>query len=48
MERILDLDRIYNVSMNDFLDIGGDEYTMIAKYDVFNESLMTDSDTLAF
>ena len=44
----LDLDRIYNISMNDFLCIGGDGYTMIAKYDEFNESLMADVDALAF
>ena len=34
--------------MSDFLGNGGDGYTMFAKYDVFNESLMTDTDALAF
>ena len=44
----LDLNRIYNVSMSEFIGSGGGEYTMFAKYEVFNESLMPDTDNLAY
>jgi len=43
----LDLNKIYNVSMNEYIGAGGDGYTMLAKYEVFNESLITDTDSLA-
>ena len=44
----LDLNRIYNVIMSEFIGSGGDGYIMFAKYEVFNESLMTDTDALAY
>ena len=44
----LDLNRIYNVSMSEFIGSGGDGYTMFAKYEVLNESLMTDIDALSY
>ena len=44
----LDLKRMYNVSLSEYLGAGGDGYTMFAKYEVFNESLFTDTDALAY
>ena len=44
----LDLKRMYNVNLSEFLGTGGDGYTMFAKYEVFNDSLMTDTDALAY
>ena len=42
----LDLNRYYYVSLIDFIANGGDGYSMFAKYEVYNESLMTDTDSL--
>ena len=39
---------MYNVSLSEYLGAGGDGYTMFAKYEVFNESLFTDTDALAY
>ena len=44
----LDEKRIYNVSMGSYISSGGDGYTMFSNYEVFNESLMTDADSLAY
>ena len=44
----LDVNRIYNVSMNSFIGRGGDGYSMFSNYEVFSESLMTDTDSLAY
>ena len=44
----LDLKRMYNVSLSEYLGAGGDGYTMFAKYEVFNESLFNDTDALAY
>ena len=37
----------YNVSLNEFIGNGGDGYTMFAKYEVFREGLLSDTDALA-
>ena len=42
----LNLSRIYNASMIEFTAGGGDGYSMFAKYNVTNESLVTDTDAL--
>ena len=44
----LDLNRIYNVSLNEFVANGGDGYFMFTKYEVFYEPLYTDTDSLAY
>ena len=43
----LDLDKNYTISMSSFVGSGGDGYTMFTNYEVFNESLLTDSDSIA-
>ena len=45
-EEDLNLSRIYNVSLIEFMAGGGDGYSMLAKYSVSNESLITDTDAL--
>ena len=42
----LNLSRIYNASLLEFIAGGGDGYSMFAKYDITNESLVTDTDAL--
>ena len=42
------LDKLYKVSLNEYMANGGSGYTMLSKYDVYNESLMTDTDSLAY
>ena len=34
--------------MSDFIGNGGDGYTMMAKYEVFKEGLLTDTDAIAY
>ena len=46
--KYLDLNRIYNVSLNEFVANGGDGYFMFTKYEVFYEPLYTDTDSLAY
>ena len=41
-------DKLYKVSISDFVGNGGDGYTMFDKYDVYNESLFTDTDAVAY
>ena len=43
----LALDKNYSVAMSTYIAAGGDGYTMFNKYDIFNESLLTDSDAIA-
>ena len=42
------LDKLYSVSLNEYMANGGSGYTMLSKYDVYNESLLTDTDSLAY
>ena len=44
----LDVNRIYNASLLEFIAAGGDGYSMLAKNKVINESLITDTDAVAF
>ena len=44
----LDLNKIYNVSMREFISTGGDGYSMFSDYEVYNETLMTDTDSLSY
>jgi len=44
----LDLNRTYKCAMREFLARGGDGYSMMAKYEVVNESLFTDTDALSY
>ena len=44
----LDVNRIYNASLLEFIATGGDGYSMLAKNKVINESLITDTDAVAF
>ena len=44
----LDSNRIYNLSLNEYIANGGDGYTMFTQYEVFNEPLFTDTDALAY
>ena len=43
----LDLNKLYNVSLLDFISSGGDGFSMLTKFDVFNEALITDTDALS-
>ena len=43
----LDLERIYKISLLEFVANGGDGYSMFSKYEVTNESLMTDTDAIS-
>ena len=42
----LDLKRMYNTSLIEYIANGGDGYTMFKEFEVFNESLVTDTDAL--
>ena len=44
----LDPNRMYNLSLSEYISNGGDGYTMFAKYEVVNEPLFTDTDSLAY
>ena len=44
----IDLNKYYTITMNDFIGNGGDGFTMIAKYEVFQEGLLTETDCLAY
>ena len=43
----LDLNKIYNISLFEFVSNGGDGYKMFTEYDVDREALMTDTDAVA-
>ena len=43
----LDLNKLYNVSLLEFISSGGDGFSMFTKFDVFNEALITDTDALS-
>ena len=43
----LDLNKLYNVSLLEFISSGGDGFSMLSKFDVFNEALITDTDALS-
>jgi len=43
----IDPNKNYTVSMSDYIGSGGDGYTMLSKYDVILEGLLTDTDSLA-
>ena len=40
--------RLYSITMSEFIAGGGDGFSMFANFEVFNESLFTDTDALAF
>ena len=42
----LELDRFYKTSLIEYISNGGDGYSMFSKFDIYNESLMTDTDSL--
>ena len=42
------LDKLYKVSLNEYMANGGSGYTMLSEYPVFNESVLTDTDSLAY
>ena len=44
----LNLTKKYKTSIHEFIAKGGDGYSMIANYEVVNESLFTDTDALLF
>ena len=44
----IDQNKNYSVSMSDYIGNGGDGYTMLAKYEVFQEGLLTDTDAIAY
>ena len=44
----IDPSKNYSISMSDYIGNGGDGYTMIAKYEVFKEGLLTDTDAIAY
>ena len=44
----IDPNKNYSISMSDFIGNGGDGYTMMAKYEVFKEGLLTDTDAIAY
>jgi 2',3'-cyclic-nucleotide 2'-phosphodiesterase (5'-nucleotidase family) len=44
----IDPNKNYSVSMSDYIGNGGDGYTMFAKYEVFQEGLLTDTDAIAY
>ena len=44
----IDPNKNYTISMSDFIGNGGDGYTMMAKYEVFKEGLLTDTDAIAY
>ena len=44
----LDVNRIYNASLLEYIANGGDGYSMLAKNKVINESLITDTDALSY
>ena len=43
----LDLNKLYNVSLLEFISSGGDGFSMFTKFDVFNEALITDTDAFS-
>lgn len=42
----LDLNKNYNITLREYMASGGDGYSMFAKYEVINESLITETDSL--
>ena len=42
----LDLNKNYNTSLIEFIANGGDGYSMFSQFEIFNESLVTDTDAL--
>jgi 2',3'-cyclic-nucleotide 2'-phosphodiesterase (5'-nucleotidase family) len=44
----IDPNKNYSVSMSDYIGNGGDGYTMFAKYEVFQEGLLTDTYAIAY
>ena len=42
----LELDKFYNASLIEYISNGGDGYSMFSKFDIYNESLITDTDSL--
>ena len=45
-EEDLNLTKLYNVSLLEFIGNGGDGYSMFTKYKIFTQSLLTDTDSL--
>ena len=43
----IELNKVYKVSFSDYLSNGGGGYMMFSKYEVFNESLITDTDAIS-
>ena len=44
----LDLNKTYKCALSEYLARGGDGYSMFDKYDVVNESLLTDTDSISY
>ena len=42
----LELDKFYNASLVEYIANGGDGYSMFSKFDIYNETLITDTDAL--
>ena len=42
----LELDKFYNTSLVEYIANGGDGYSMFSKFDIYNETLITDTDAL--
>ena len=46
--KILEPNKLYNLSMSEYIGNGGDGFTMFTQFEVYNESLLTDTDSLAY
>jgi 2',3'-cyclic-nucleotide 2'-phosphodiesterase (5'-nucleotidase family) len=44
----LNLNKLYNISFLEYLGNGGDGYSMFSNYDVYYESVLTDTDSLIY
>lgn len=42
----LESDKLYKASLIEFIANGGDGYSMLSKFEIYNESLITDTDAL--
>ena len=42
----LEVDKFYNTSLVEYIANGGDGYSMFSKFDIYNETLITDTDAL--
>lgn len=46
--KVIDIKKIYNASLIEYIANGGSGYSMFTDFEVFNESLITDTDALSY